>query len=454
MGRRPSGTTIWNQISKRCVYVVVRRFLPVLTGAVVVLLAAGCASAAHGSTSVRIFAPRTAAAPPPCRMPTLQSSLAGGNQPGLAGPAARALTGGAATTPITLDNGSFEVTPPPRGARPGVGRASVVCEALASAEIDGAQFGDDAASGMAVGYGLVTVAPSVPINDQLFGQPGMPQAMAAPPYAHRLAWVIVVAHRQMASCPSLAVPNGKKPSPATTTAASPSWDYAIFLADAATGADTLVYTEAAPPPCGGNSPNGPYQTVPIETISVPWRLVSRDANGYSGRVGAEVPPCWTVPATVNVVRGSNMLQVLATSVAGEACGPARPVSVIVDADTVFDNLPKHLVPAPLGPAISSAPLPPAPAPSNTGQLVQLTPQQNGTTLTVKVGDVLVAPPSLMPLPMQLPQTRHVIRSSNAAVIGQLSPTSMGLPEFRAWQPGIANLSDSSVWSLTVVVAGR
>lgn len=395
------------------------RSLRVLVGVVAAtLVAGGCASAGRVSTSSPTVAPGSAVAPggselsSQCRLPKVSSS-AGPGQVAFSGPAVTALTGGAATVPLSLDNGSFELTPPPPGTRPTMGRASVECEALASSEMDGTRFGGDALRGMAIGYGLVTVSPSVQTSNPLFDQERMPKMPATPTYDRRLAWVVVVSHQEVASCPEMRVSS----SPTTTAARPSTWGYAIFLADANTGADALVYTEAAPRPCGGAGLEGPFRSIPVETISVPWTLVSRDPSGYSGRIVAQIPACWTVPGAVDVERASSTVEVTASAIPGEICGRARPVSLTLDADTVFDDLPAHLVPAPLGPLTQSAAPPPPAAATNTGQIVVLTPQQNGTTLTVHVGDVLVAQPPLIPLPSPGQPSGDLIRSSNAGVIG-------------------------------------
>jgi hypothetical protein len=446
-----------NRMRRWSVEVFVGRLLGSLACAVAVVVVGGCAPGTHASrpvatrtgtsTSSATDTPQRAEVSWPCVMPNLPAA---GSGVGLSGPAVTALTGGAATTAITLDNDSFDLAPPPPGSQPKIAKDTIICEALASEEMDGAQFGGDAPRGMAVGYGLVTVSPMVRLSNLLLGESATPKV---PVYDHRLAWVVVVAHQETSSCPGVAVPYGSTPSSsAPTTIARPvTWGYSVFLADAATGSDTLVYTEAFPALCGGVGLDGPYQSIPIETISVPWTLLSRDPDGYAGRIRALVPPCWTAPSPVDVVRGSNMVQVLAGGIAGQTCGQARPVSLILDADTVFDVLPSHLVPAPLGPAISSAPLPSSPVAATTGQLITLTPQQNGTTLTVHIGDVLVAQPPLIALPGEGSQAGVVIRSSNTAILSQLSQGTFSLPEFRAWQTGRAVVSDQTGWSVTVIV---
>ena len=409
-------------------------------------LVAGCGSARDLSVS-----PQRSTGSSPCRMPSVPSTPTGNGQLELSGPALSVLTGGAATGSLALDNGGFKLTPPPPGAKPAVSQSAIVCEALASSELDGLQFGDELHAGMAVGYGLVSVSPSVRFDNSTFDETGMPKAPALPPtYDQRLAWAVVVFHQETASCPAMTVPTASTSS--TTNPAAATWNYSIFLADAATGTDALAYTEAAPALCGGPGAFGPYQSIPIETISVPWTLLSRDPNGYSGQIDAQIPVCWTPPNAVGVQRGSNVVEVEATSIAGQSCGPPRPVKLTLQADTVFDDLPAHLAAAPLGPAIQSASLPAAtPAPAKTGQLITLTTQQNGTTLTIHVGDVLVGQPPLVPLPPQHPAAGDAIRSSNDAVISQLPANGVAIPEFRAWQTGRATLSNSTGWSVTVVV---
>lgn len=418
--------------------------------AAVAALASSCAGGSRISTQAPTSPPPQAQARA-CHTPATGSPPAGNGE--LAGPAASALTGGAARSPISLDGGAFRLTPPPANSRPAITEASIVCEALASDEMNGMQFANSATAGMAVGYGLVTVSPSVKSENLMFDQTGMPRAPAAPEYDHRLAWVVVTAQEQAASCPTMSAPHGPPPSPSTTMPRQPSWNYSIFLADAATGSDTLVYTEATPPPCGGSGLDGPYRSVPVETISVPWTLESRGRHGYSGQIEAQVPPCWTAPGAVNVERGTDIVLVPARAVAGQTCGPARPVQVTLRADTVFDDLPAHLVPAPLGPLDTSSSSQPLPAPANHGRLISLAGLKSGSTLTVHVGDVLFAQPPLVPLPAQT-SNGDSIRSTNPAVLGLLAPSAQSLPELRAWETGRSVLSTPTGWSVTVVVASR
>lgn len=431
-----------------------RRRSAIWAGAAALLATAGCSSGTHIhlSESPPSRTSATRAVHVPCQMPSAPSPGPGSHPPELPGPASSALTGGAAKAPVTLDHGSFDLVPPPPGSKPRLSTAAFLCEAMASDQVNGATFGDGRQSGMAVGYGLVTISPGVQVDNQTFNQSGSPKAPAPPRYDRRLAWVAVVVHETASSCPSMSVRPGSQPSPPTTTTARPSsWDYSVFVADASSGDDAVVYTEAAPAPCGGSRINGPYRSIPIEAISVPWKLVSRNPDGYSARIEAQVPQCWTVPSTVDVERGSNLVQVPASAVAGQTCGPPRPLGVTLDADTVFDDLPAELVPAPLGPITSSVASQVVPAPTQPGHLVQLAPQRDGTTLRVRVDDVLVAAPPLVPLPGATTNS-VTLRSSDPTVVSLLSQSAMSLPELRAWKAGTAVISDSTGWSITVDVS--
>jgi hypothetical protein len=363
---------------------------------------------------------------------------------------------------FSLDGGRFSITPPPAGAVPAVSRVQAECEALASLENDGNGLLPAAVgSGIAVGYGLVSVSPAVAANTRAYspvGGPGSPAVSlpGIPSYRHRLAWAVVVGYREIMSCPAMLSRPGRPgraegPSPRSAAAASAGVPYAVFLADAATGGDALIYEQSQPSPCGRNSISPPWVTVPIEQTSVPWKLDSRDPGGYSAVLTAEVPPCDTSDNPVLVHAGSDMVRVVAYGPVAAHCGPARPVTVGLDAATVTSDLPATLTHAPFGlylpgtgPAGAAAPSP------ATGALHVLGPEDNGKTVTVHVGDV-VAPPLLV----EVPPAAAPVRSSDPAVLGPLPAAIKIFVEFRAWKPGRATLSaPSGAWKVHVKVTAR
>src|SRR5258707_1368859 len=82
------------------------------------------------------------------------------------------------------------------------------------------------------------------------------------------------------------------PGAVAPTIPASSHGYLVFLLDAQTGSDALLYAERQSGPAA--------VTVPAERVSVPWTLVSRSPDGYSGTISATVLPCDGYPNPVNV----------------------------------------------------------------------------------------------------------------------------------------------------------
>jgi len=61
--------------------------------------------------------------------------------------------------------------------------------------------------------------------------------------------------------------------------------------DATTGTDGLVYGARTNNPCGSGALDGPYVRPIVVTVSVPWRLISRDPGGLFGTIALAVRTC-------------------------------------------------------------------------------------------------------------------------------------------------------------------
>lgn len=370
-----------------------------------------------------------------CTLPQLPAP--GGSSPGaLGGPAVTALRGGAAVVPFSLDHGALQVALPAAGQRPGVSAEQAECDALASLDIQGSLIANDAAgSGIAVGYGLVTISPQL---DSAYRRPGgyaqlSTSAQLPPPaaYHRRLAWIVVFKEDIAYSCPAML---GGTPAPARP-AATDGYSYGVFLVDAHTGGDALLYTEGYPRPCGGSGQVPPALTVPAEQVSVPWTLLQRNPDDYSATISALLPACAGYYRTVLVSRATEVVRVLALEPTAAACGRPRPVTLALDAATVTSDLPARLVHAPLGlygllPQTPVAGARPAP-----GSLQTLGPQDAGRTVQIAVGDVLV----LEPLPGVKQLGSNPATSSNETVLGPVGTTTGPIAEFRGWKAGTATL---------------
>jgi hypothetical protein len=181
----------------------------------------------------------------------------------------------------------------------------------------------------------------------------------------------------------------------------------VFLIDAATGGDALIYDQTQPVPCGGTGVVPAGVGVPIEETSVPWTLDRRDPDRFAAVLTAFVPPCDFHDSVTGVIPGTALVRMLAYGPVAARCGRPRPVTVDLEAASVTQNLPPVLVRAPAGlylpgtgnttPGQSSGP--------PTGTLITLGILDSGTTITMHVGDVL-APRACSPVRTPAPPSRH------------------------------------------------
>ncbi len=411
----------------------------------------GCVWAAVAGGGLITPASTTARA---CDLPTQPDRVPAGQR--LTGPAVTALRGGAASHGFSVDGGLLSVEPPPPGAVPRVSRTLAECEALAAIGSNGSVL-DIAADeyGLAIGYAMVTVSPELPVDSSSWQSYG--QAMPGPAsYRNRLAWVVVFRTQLTASCPAVSVTTPPAtPAPAPDQPAYTGYGYQVFLIDAATGGDALIYDESQPVPCGGTGVVPAGVAVPIEETSVPWTLDRRNPDRFSAVLTASVPPCDFHDSVVDVIPGTALVRVLTYGTVAARCGRPRPVTVDLQAASVTQNLPPVLIHALAGlylpgtgnttPGESSGP--------PTGTLITLGILDSGQTITMRVGDVL-APPGLFP--GEDPSTAQPARSSDPAVLGPLGTPEQGpFAESRAWQPGQATLTiPAGTWLVHVIVLAR
>ncbi len=353
-----------------------------------------------------------------------------------ADPRSRRSKGGAALTPFELDGGGLSVTPPLPGDKPAITATQAECAALASSSANGWSLLNLATSygGAAVGYGRVSVDPALVATAKkapnLAGQlnqnthPTLPDAM---PYQDRLAWIVVVREVDFFNGRHGGGPN------ATTTSTAPasaSNGYVVFLVDAQTGSDALLYAEAQSLPAA--------VTVPVERVSVPWTLVSRSPDGYSGTIRATVLPCDGYPNPVNVDRDRAAAAVIVQRAVNASCGEPQQVTIPLHAATVTANLPAEIAHDDLGPDVTVESSTAAKSPDETGGVLHIVRDaDNGQTIEVSVGSVFAVGP-LHVTPRQY--AADMAKSSNTDVLGTLDGWSdYEIGEFRAWKPGTADL---------------
>jgi hypothetical protein len=275
-----------------------------------------------------------------------------------------------------------------------------------------------------VGYGQVSVSakffPAVSFSD-------------------RLAWLVVVHTNPVSfSCPAESAPI-----PPIVPRRS-DHGYEVFMIDARTGADALIYREGGPGGCKAGSRIPPTVGVVGENVSVPWTLDSRDPDGYSGTISATVLSCDHYPDTVLVDQSSPSVEVQVTRAFGPSCGPPKAVTLSLHAAVVTADLPAVIGHDPVGlvtnlgaltrPALETPPTTTTTSPP----LVTADASTNGHTLVVTVGDVVTVPP--LPGAQGTSFTNPVV-SNNPAVLGPLTTGTQPLvAEFRAWREGIADLT--------------
>jgi hypothetical protein len=411
----------------------------------VVVLVSGIAFASRsgdGTKKVVVTNPSTVGTLADCTLPALATPAPGAAQSGnsapvLSGPAVASLKGGAALEPFALDGGKLSVSPPLPSDKPSVTATQAECAALASSSANGWSLLNLATSygGAAVGYGRVSVDPALVAAAKkapnLAGQTNQdthPTLPNATPYQDRLAWIVVVREVEFFNGPLQTVPrNGTTP---TTAPPSASNGYVVFLVDAQTGSDALLYAEAQSSPAA--------VTVPVERVSVPWTLVSRSPDGYSGTISATVSPCDGYPNPVNVDRDGAAAAVIVQRAVNASCGDPEQVTIPLHAATVTANLPAEIAHDALGPVVTNPSSSATKSPDETGGVLrQVSDADNGKTIEVSVGSVLAVGP-LHVTPGQY--AADMAQSSNTDVVGPLDGWSdYEVGEFRAWKPGTADL---------------
>ncbi len=414
----------------------IRSLVPAILAVVAAALLASSASAsASANTTPSVHPDRSDFA---CALPPLRHGVrhAPRSSDRLSGPAVTALRGGAARHAFSLDDKGLVVVPPGRHDVPVLSAHQALCGAMAST----GGLSTAAAHGVAVGYGRVTLANKFLPAITSFPFPGIDTAQnpLVASFHDRLAWVVVVHSNPPAfSCPAESSPVRLVPRPGDH-------GYEVFLIDARTGADALLYWEGGPGGCTSGARVPPHVGVAEESVSVPWTLVSRDANGYSGSIAAIAFACDKVPQTVLVDRTGPTVAVVVTRPFGR-CGQPQSMTIGLHAATVTSDLPAVIVHDPVGLLTGFAPRPASPGGSSTttstvppAALVPVDISQTEQTLTVTVGEVV----TMNPLPgAQGASLTNPALSSDPNVLGPLTSGPQPLvAEFRAWKAGTADIT--------------
>jgi hypothetical protein len=354
----------------------------------------------------------------------------------LSGPAVTALTGDAARHGFSLDGGDLVVKTPRRGDVPLLSANQAICGAMAST----GGLSGYAAQGVAVGYGRISVAARFFPAISGFPSPGEGAAKypTVESFRNRLAWLVVVhTFPGFSNCPAESAPVHFVPRPSDHA-------YEVFMIDARTGTDALVYREGGPGGCTAGARIPPNVGAVEESVSVPWTLILRDPDGYSGAIAAPILPCDQAPSSVLVDRGGPNVEVRVIRPFGPPCGNPETVTISLDAAVVTADLPAVIGHDPVGLTnlLSfhvSAPPGTSPVTTTTSPaLVSVDISTNGRTLEVAVGQVVTVPP--LPGALGSSFTSPAV-SNDPAILGPLTSSPQPLvAEFRAWKVGTADIT--------------
>jgi hypothetical protein len=356
----------------------------------------------------------------------------------IGGPAAAALTGGPARSQLSLDGSGLVLMPPRADDHPTVSRAAAECAAMTSLGPEGQPVVFPSMlrfAGAAVGYARATVNPALaatigPLNGETLPPPA--------PFQKRLVWAVVAPDMRTSNCPAMSGPTPAGIAQPTDFA------YRVFLLDARTGADALVYTEGGPQFCGFPGRVPPSAQVPFQQVSVPWTLASRDRHNYLGTLTARVRPCERAPDSVNVDGHPPALAVVVNRPIAPPCGSDKPVSIRVQPGD-YDTLPVAIRHWPLGPYFPPPEPTSFPEPQNPRMVG---PSDNNTTITTPVKSQLMISFELAPTSGE---GRHAVTNNPAVLDLVTDPNDNVLQEFRAFTPGEADLSIPGQWTLHVIV---
>jgi hypothetical protein len=280
-------------------------------------------------------------------------------------PAARQVSspvGGAAsdgrfTRAVSLDSGNLTISPPPKTAKPAISAKLAECNLRAAQTGEGFPVEYEIQlAGLTFGLATVSVRDSLLTGHSLtqgISGAGLPHPPALHPYHQRLAWVAIIQPAIVSSCPS--EPSQPSPTPTPSPKVPKAPGYQALVIDANTGADGFNYAASRNENCS-NGIEQPSLTPAVENVSVPWTLVSRNPDNYSGTIEIAVRSCdgSDTGGAYNVSRDTPGLLMTEIQRPFNACGPSRKQDVRLQAPTVTSTLSRALVHARLG-AVDKSP---------------------------------------------------------------------------------------------------
>jgi hypothetical protein len=333
-------------------------------GAAVVPMLVALAGCTHGGGTAPVAHSQRHAVTrtPECRSAPYQPRVRSGDleRPQLAPPARHDVRNGVFVRRLALDHDSLVVHPPRQADRPAYDGDAAVCAVLASTFPEGVPVGRQSPDTAAVGLARVSVKDSLLHGHSMFGGnvtsngtvDGLrvvnPTTPAPTAYHDRLGWVIVVTHLSVSSCPAYG--GGALP---TSNSEPGHHGYSVFVVDAATGGDALLYTERANGGCPGSRAQGPFLDVPLTSVSVPWQLMSMQADRLRAEISFEVGRCDGYSPVVLVERRHHTatVPVVVQRPFGPPCGPLRRITEKLRVGEIGTPLPHRIIHAPIGPFV-------------------------------------------------------------------------------------------------------
>ncbi len=281
-------------------------------------------------------------------------------------PAARQVSspaGGAAsnarfTRAVDLDAGNLTIGPPPKTAHPAISAKLAECNLRAALTSEGFPVEYEIqVAGLTFGLATVSVRDSMLTGHSLtqgISGTGLPHPPALHPYHQRPAWVAIIQPEIVSSCPAITA-QGPGPMPTPTPKVPKLPGYQVLVIDANTGADGFDYAAARNANCFPGIEE-PSLTPAVEDVSVPWTLVSRNPDNYSGTIDIPVRACdgFATGGAYNVSRDKPGLLMTEIERPFNECGAPHTQGVRLQAPTVSSTLPRVLIHAPLG-AVDKSP---------------------------------------------------------------------------------------------------
>lgn len=268
----------------------------------------------------------------------------------LRGPALGDVSHGVFVHRLSLDGGTLTVRSPRSHDRAGYAGGDAMCEVMASTTVNGTSIGRQSPDTIAAGLARVTVKPSTPsMLTQMFGV--APKRPPAARYVDRLAWVFVVS-------PPVRINGGTGPPtcpPPSKQQRATHHNYVVFVVDAQTGGDALLYTEGGYGAICAGAHDGPHVDVPLMDVSLPWRLVSEKADRAGARIATDVTSCDGYEREVLTDQRSNsaLIRVVVSRPFGPPCGPAKPVVLAARPAVLGSTFATALTHAPVGPYVEA-----------------------------------------------------------------------------------------------------